>query len=240
MEKDIKNQEKRKIILTYLLGALLLAAVFLMSLGLKKYVFCNYKVLQSSMEPSFYQDDVVWVNKLKKPDYGDVILINHEGFEADTLIKRVVGFEGDLLWVEQTDQNQNSYYLCRKRKNSETAEKLTEESYNGNLINKMTGSLIINNQGHNAIGEENAYTIPENSVYCLGDNRNVSLDSRAYGAFNSDDVMGVVVGKGMAVVWWIMGLGVTLLIIFAIYTFLQQKKSINNNASVTENADESS
>ena len=180
----------------------------------------------------------MWVNKLKKPDYGDVILINHDGFEAATLIKRAVGFGGDLLWVEQND-NQNSYYLCRKRKNSETIERLTEEAYKGKVVDKMSSSLILNNFGHNAIGEENAYTVPENRVYCLGDNRNVSLDSRAYGAFSENDVLGVVVGKGMAAIWWIMGTGIFLLIVFAVVSIIPQKKS-KNDASVMENADESS
>ncbi len=238
MEKDTNKKNKRKLLLTYLFGAILIAVFFLLSLGLKKYIFSNYKVLQSSMEPSFYQDDVVWVNKLKKPDYGDVILINHDGFEAATLIKRAVGFGGDLLWVEQND-NQNSYYLCRKRKNSETIERLTEEAYKGKVVDKMSSSLILNNFGHNAIGEENAYTVPENRVYCLGDNRNVSLDSRAYGAFSENDVLGVVVGKGMAAIWWIMGTGIFLLIVFAVVSIIPQKKS-KNDASVMENADESS
>jgi hypothetical protein len=35
-------------------------------------------------------------------------------------------------------------------------------------------------------------------------------------------------------------LGVTLLIIFTVFTYIQQKKSNDKDASVTENSDESS
>ena len=32
-------------------------------------------------------------------------------------------------------------------------------------------------------GEFGPYTVPDESIFCMGDNRNYSMDSRKYGAF---------------------------------------------------------
>jgi len=70
-----------------------------------------------------------------------------------SLTKRVIGFSGDVIEVKDG-------YLWRN------GEKQIEDYV-------PDGTL----------GEYGPYTVPEGYIFCMGDNRNVSVDSRVFGAF---------------------------------------------------------
>ncbi len=130
-------------------------------------------VKESSMEPTLYSDNYLFVNKLayitkEHPEYGDIIVFKSnlpkdEGDGNKLLIKRVIGIEGDVITVSDGAVYRNG--------------KLLQEDY---TLEGFTS------------GEIQDYSVPENELFVMGDNRSVSLDSRAeeIGTVNEDDVVG--------------------------------------------------
>ena len=131
-------------------------------------------IRQSSMEPTFYNGDYVFIsrqayNLFGDPERGDVVVF-HTGLQTDggqdkNLIKRIIGLPGDT--VEIID---GYVYL--------NGEKL-DETY-------------INEQGIS--GQMEPVTVPEGKLFCMGDNRRVSLDSRdeSVGCVSRDEILGRV------------------------------------------------
>lgn len=224
-EKQIRSDNK-KLLNTVLLYVAVVAVAFLVFFAVKTWVISNYSVRQQSMEPTLKEKDIVWASKIKKPDYGDIVLVKvRQNGEEQIYIKRAVAFGGDLIWVEQSAENKGAYYLCRQKKGTLTEERLVEEQYDGTVLDMMNILNLPERKDDNnlkAIGKENAILVPENSVYCLGDNRNNSLDSGELGAFAEDDLIGVIVGKGMTAFWIIAS--VIALVLFVL-SFISLKKS---------------
>lgn len=102
---------------------------------------------------------------LATPDYGDIVVVRRDN---DTpLIKRVIGLPGDIIFIDDT--------VGVVYRNGEALD----ESYvrGGKTYSaKQTGAV----------------TVPDGHVYVLGDNRSVSLDSRALGCQSMKNVVGVV------------------------------------------------
>lgn len=136
-------------------------------------------VKEHSMEPTLYGNDYLIVNKLAyinkdHPEHGDIIVFESDLPRTDgvqgtkLLIKRVIAVEGDVVTIS------DGYVYVN-------GEKLDEP--------------YVNDQGSTwpEDGEETVnMTVPENKLFCLGDNRMVSRDSRdpEVGLVDEDTVMG--------------------------------------------------
>ncbi|MBD5130714.1 MAG: signal peptidase I [Ruminococcaceae bacterium] len=110
-------------------------------------------------------DQVIVTNFCYTPKYGDIVVIQANKLKPDTsefwgepIIKRVIAVEGDTVMI---NFNRGEVYL-----NGE----LLEEDY----IKDLTYFRL--NDSWMESGKE--YTVPENCVFVLGDNRPVSNDSR--------------------------------------------------------------
>lgn len=130
-------------------------------------------VKESSMEPTLYENNYLFINKLAyitkdHPEYEDIIVFE-SGLESDDgkgkklLIKRVVGVEGDVISVADGIVYRNGYPL---------EEPYTLEGYTNGTVTDLT--------------------VPENRVFVMGDNRSISLDSRdpSVGTVSEEDIMG--------------------------------------------------
>lgn len=131
-------------------------------------------VFGNSMEPNFSDRDYVLLEKQayageKEPERGDVIVFKSHLKEKDgkdmKLIKRVIGVEGDKIAVKD-----GKVYV--------NGEALKEE-----YIKDGTTS-----------GEVKPVTVPKGSVFCMGDNRLHSVDSRyrEVGFIDKSDIIGKV------------------------------------------------
>lgn len=130
-------------------------------------------VKESSMEPTLYENNYLFVNKLAyitddHPDYGDIIIFKsdidkEDGNGKKILIKRVVGVENDVITITGGAVYRNG--------------EIIDELYT------MDGFTP---------GEISNYTVPQDEVFVMGDNRSVSLDSRSeqVGTVNEDDIIG--------------------------------------------------
>lgn len=123
-----------------------------------------------SMEPNLKNGDTVFLSGvLYRPDYGDIIAIGLSGDDV-SLIKRVVALPGDVL-----DINFETHLIT-------VNHRVITEKY------KVQGAISV--QGDISF----PLTVPEDSVFVLGDNRNNSLDSRfsAVGFIRTDEIAGHV------------------------------------------------
>lgn len=132
-------------------------------------------VRQSSMEPTFYEGNYVFISKqaytlFGQPERGDVIVF-HTDMKDDNnndknLIKRVIGLPGDTVEIIG-----GYVYL-----NGE----LSDEPY-------------LNEQGIS--GEMEKVTVPDGKLFVMGDNRGVSQDSRdvLIGCIDQESILGRVI-----------------------------------------------
>ena len=124
-----------------------------------------------SMEPSFFNQDRIVVSKvsyfLGEIERGDVIVFPAPRSPEEDYIKRVIGLPGDSIRIA------GGYVYVN--------EVPIEEPY------IMAPTLT-------TLSET---IVPEGSVFVMGDNRNVSSDSRAWGSLPVEDV----VGKAVFVYW---------------------------------------
>lgn len=111
----------------------------------------TYEVFKSSMEPNFIEGQRVVVNKavywFGEPQRGDVVIFKAPNVKGEEYIKRVIGVPGDTVEVVQGVVYVNGKEL--------------EEPY---IKNSFTYSM-------------NKATVPPDSYFVLGDNRDVSNDS---------------------------------------------------------------
>lgn len=129
------------------------------------------KVIGSSMEPTYYEGNIVLVDKIfykrGQPSYNDIIVLKYQDGDREQIIKRIVALPGDHI-----EMKDNQFY-----RNGE----LIEEDY---IYESMDDN------------EDFSYDIPEGKVFVMGDNRNNSIDSRMIGYVDFDkDVVGRVFFK---------------------------------------------
>lgn len=183
MENDIKRNKKFKIN-DRLIGAskekvfsfgdvLLIALIVVMLVfSVAQRVWISpVNIDGNSMNKTIDDGDWLVMNKLAKPDYGDVVVIEISG--KINYIKRVIGLPGDTIYI-------NDDVVYRKRK-GETDFTPLDEPY----------AYYSTAKKH----EKYAATIvPEGKIFVLGDNRYESKDSRSpdVGTRDITAVIGVV------------------------------------------------
>ncbi|MDY3238617.1 MAG: signal peptidase I [Anaerovoracaceae bacterium] len=131
-------------------------------------------VRQSSMEPTFYSGDYIFISKqayrlFGEPERGDVIVfrtdMKDENNKDKNLIKRIIGLPGDTVEIIG-----GYVYL------------------NGKLIDEP----YLNEQGIS--GEMDEVIVPDGKLFVMGDNRGVSQDSRdvLVGCVDEQNILGKV------------------------------------------------
>ncbi|MDQ7858166.1 MAG: signal peptidase I [Armatimonadota bacterium] len=130
-----------------------------------------YMVDQYSMEPTLLPHDRVLVNKflyrLGEPQRGDIVVLRYPRDPGRNYIKRLVAVPGDRVEIRDG----------RLRVNGTPIEE-----------------IYVNGTPTGDYGPE---VVPEGSYFVLGDNRNNSEDSRAFGFVRRD----LIVGRAMLIYW---------------------------------------
>lgn len=143
----------------------------------------------SSMENTVFDGETVIVtNAYSKPERGDIVVID---VGETNIIKRVVAIGGDKVGFvkEMVDgKYQISLYLDRGEGFARQDEPFIKESmqYSGAIFKKFTVAESLGDLVTKTLYQ----TVDEGKIVALGDNRNVSKDSRYYGHFDFDDVVG--------------------------------------------------
>ncbi len=168
------EKKKKKRTANDLLSTLLTVflAILCVSLFFVKFVwFYCVEVDGDSMNATLTSGDYLLVDKLASVERGDVVVFT---LEEKAYIKRVVAVEGDTVMMKNGD-------LYVKKAGEEYFELTIYEGVIGNTYYTIHPTQ-----------SEYTYTVPQNCVYVLGDNRENSTDSRRLGAINNDLIDGVV------------------------------------------------
>ncbi len=165
-------ENKKNDVLSEILEYLkLFLLVLLLSVLLTQFVIQRNTVKGPSMLPTLHDGDELFVEKVSRYfgaiDRFDIITIDTKGLdhEPNRVIKRVVGLPGETVEITEghvyiNGEMLDEYYL---------AENITTRVYNPQYAK---------------------VTLGDGEYYCLGDNRNNSNDSRAFGPVPQNNILG--------------------------------------------------
>lgn len=154
----------------FLVIALLTFSILSVVLVVTRLVFPIYTVTGNSMQPNYTNGNYLVTDqifyKLFSPiQRGDVIILREPVGSGEILIKRVIGLPGDKLQISN-----DTVYINNQPLN---------EPYTKEKPSYTVKSLIV----------------PANEYYVLGDNRNQSFDSSAFGFVPANDIIARVLFK---------------------------------------------
>lgn len=175
IELESQPRRNRKLIIAVIIVLLVIILAITCALLVKYYVISTFIVDGVSMYPTLdggrgasddddrFNGDIIYLNKVAKIKRGDIVVFTPDNgiFSEKSLVKRVIGVAGDRIRIID-----NVVYL-------------NGEILNEDYINETMSTDDID------------VTVAEGNIFCMGDNRNHSTDSRVFGSVP----LHVVVGK---------------------------------------------
>ena len=143
---------------------------------IKSFVFTNYIVNGPSMMPTLQNGNRLIVSKINyefsKPKHGDIIIFH--ATPTEDYVKRVIGLPGDTIVYKNDQLYRNGKKIAEPYlepyKKQLSGGKLTEDF----TLKEKTGKLHV----------------PDGKLWVMGDNRQVSKDSRDIGFIDMTQVVG--------------------------------------------------
>ena len=187
MTKEEKPKSKVKEYAESIIIAILIA------LFIRTFIICAYKIPSRSMVPTLLVGDHILVSKfiygvkipllrrtiipVSEPKRGEIVVFIYPNDRSKDFIKRVIGVAGDKIEI--------------RNKKIFINDQPFQDSYG-----IFSDSLILpkSMQPRDNFGP---VTVPEKSIFVMGDNRDESLDSRFWGFVNLKDVE----GKAFIIYW---------------------------------------
>ncbi len=164
--------KKKKLQLNVYDFASIIMAAFIIIAVIFTFFFRLVGVKGQSMESTLHEND--WLITMQRQEYvyGDIVVITEPNYFNEPLIKRVIATEGQTVDI---DYASSTVYVDGVA---------LEEPY----INE---AFILQNSDDVPF----PYTVPEGKLFCMGDNRNHSTDSRStlIGAVDERYILGKAV-----------------------------------------------
>lgn len=144
-----------------------IAIAVVLALLLRHFIIMNIKVPTPSMLPTIQLEDQILVNRFvyrfKAPQRGDIVVFRYPDNPKEYYVKRLIGLEGEVVEIVEGRLSIDGHPV--------------KEDY---LYEDMRGSF-------------GPYSVPEDSYFMMGDNRNDSKDSRFWNnKYVTDDL---IIGK---------------------------------------------
>lgn len=176
-QKDKEESEKEKSALYMFFDTIKFVAIgLLIGILLVVFVIQRNDVYGSSMEPTLYSGDAVFVEMISvytgNFSRGDIVTIDAKGMDGysheENLIKRIIGLPGETIKIED-----GNVYI------------------NGQLLDESDYLPAGTKTYVGAEGQSKGYaeiTLGPDEYYCMGDNRGGSNDSRRMGPFKKGQI----------------------------------------------------
>ena len=131
------------------------------------------------MEPNFFENEYLIIDEItyrfSEPKRGDIVVFRYPNEPQEYFIKRIIGLPGETIDFE----NGNIYI----KSGNNSGDESIKEPYLSEGI--KTYPL-----------RESSYNLSQDEYFVLGDNRNVSKDSRTFGPVNKSFLIGRVLLRG--------------------------------------------
>jgi signal peptidase I len=165
-----------------------LAIAVIIALSVKSLVFAAYTIPSGSMEPTLLVGDYLIANRLSyvvkvpftdivvltlgEPKRGDIIIFRYPEDRSKDFVKRVIAKRGDVVQIE----NKVLYV-------------------NGRRVDIAAAHFIDSRMMPRFMSPRDNFgpvTVPKDSYFVMGDNRDNSADSRFWGFLKKEDLVGKV------------------------------------------------
>ncbi len=135
------------------------------------FLFRVVNVEGSSMVPTLHESDKIVISRLAGDyKYGDIVVLTKTAFSDESIVKRVIATEGQTIDID-------------------FAEGIVT------VDGKVLDEPYIADKTHRELDFSGPKTVPEGCIFCMGDNRNQSTDSRrnTIGMIDTRCVLGRVI-----------------------------------------------
>jgi signal peptidase I len=163
-----------------------LAIAAIIALSVKSLVFASYTIPSGSMEPTLLVGDYLIANRLSyvmkvpltdivvltlgEPERGDIIIFRYPEDRSKDFVKRVIAKKGDVVEIKD-----KVVYV------------------NGERVDIAAAHFIDSRMIPGFISPRDNFgpaTVPKDSYFVMGDNRDNSADSRFWGFLKKEDLVG--------------------------------------------------
>lgn len=187
--------------------------VVLLVLLFRGFLFEPFKIPSGSMIPTLLIGDFILVNKFSyglrlpvlhhrfvnigEPERGDIIVFRFPEDERQNYIKRLIGLPGDEITYRNKVLYINGEPVLQTEQGPWTGEGLNRNPPNTRpqlRYESLTGTdhqVLVYPERPNH--QARSWTVPEGHYFTMGDNRDMSLDSRDWGFVPEENLVGKAV-----------------------------------------------
>ena len=196
MKNELLNQEKDNIwldLIDRVVTVVTTLLIILLAFTIISYAFFRPFVIEGeSMQPTISDEATVLVTSTGgTASRGDIVIIDilyDDNFSVagkqQFIIKRVVAVGGDKVGFVY-NQDKSRYYLYIDKGNGWVKQ---DEPYEMTRVSDLFSGISVCNDESGL--DANHLTIGQGKIFALGDNRDVSADSRKFGQFSLESIKG--------------------------------------------------
>jgi signal peptidase I len=170
-----------------LLAAFLILAVIEMNtLGVRRFIVEAFKIPSGSMIPTLLVGDHIFIDKLRSPTRGDLIVFPFPEHPNQDFVKRIVGLPGDRLRFRNGHPVVNDVEVpsCYVGRASYAEPDSPMASHEGKVyLEKLGDRAHLAFYDDSFVGfqeEQGPYVVKDGEVFVIGDNRHNAHDSRMW------------------------------------------------------------
>jgi len=187
--KDYNSPVVYVLLVLIVTGGSIGSALYIRDQGLEA-----FRVPTASCYPTIVPNDRILANKhaynRNNPGRGDLVVHICPFNRHWNYIKRIVAVAGDTVEVKDSQLYVNSYKLIRRKLPESTLDNIRitveRQPLEGEVFEETNGNMKYNiflakSPHDKTTGDFEKITVPEHHCFVLGDNRNLSRDSRDFG-----------------------------------------------------------